>query len=197
MEQPILDFVIMMGDDMDSELDTYHLFRIINDPKPKNGRVLLQLQAVDVGVRKSGGFYWLKAMTGQPLIANGLDLGKRREVSVAQDLMFVIKQGKPMVFGVYPDDYEKLPKELKDNQTWALLFKMFYLARKSLKVKEEIMEELGYQKSEIDDTLAQSQTTLNNFMLKQVQDWTTATEQQLKNAPPKPQPKDGVGEREW
>jgi len=193
-EREINDFVVMLADNMDAELDTFHLFTLQADPKVKNRRIILSLQAVDVPVRRSGGFYFFKALTGQPLVANKVELDKRREVSVGQNFFLLVKAGKPNVYAVFPDDFDQLPQSLKEHSILGALFKMMYLAVKSNQLKEEIMAEAGIQASEIEDILSQSQTRLSETMMKMVQDWTQATENQLKQnkgAPPQTQPKEG------
>lgn len=180
MDKPINDFAVIMGNNMDDELETYKLFTIEQDPKMKNNRVLLTLRAKDVPVRRTGGWFLMRWFFRLPFIANQMDLMKKREVSVADDLYLPIKDGKPSISLALPDTYDKLPLSVKQHPILGALFKMFYDARDSRMNAEEILKEAGYQQSEINDLLSQSQTRLNEFMIKNVQDWTQGLENSMK-----------------
>ena len=56
--QPISDFLVVVGNPLEDELGTHRLFNIMEDPKVRNRRILFSLQARDVSVRKSGGWYF-------------------------------------------------------------------------------------------------------------------------------------------
>jgi hypothetical protein len=193
MDREINDFFIALGDDMDSELETHKLFTQQADPIVKNRRIIFEIRAVDVPVRRGGGFYFFKMLTGQPLVANKFALDKKRKVGVAQDLCFDIKRGKPAITVAFPDSYDKLPQSLKEHPILGMALKMTYLARQSNQLQEDIMQEAGIQQSEIEDRLSQSQTRLNDFMLKQISDYNAMMESQVRQnkALPVPQPKEG------
>jgi len=197
MEQrQILDFVIIVGNNVDDELETYKILNLVQDPKHKNGRVLLTLQARDVPIRKSGGWYFLNLLTGRHHVVGALDLERKREVSVAEDLFIQIKAGKPNVFLAFADERDKLPKGFKDNQLMDMLWNMFYVMRKKKEEQEEMLREAGMQQSEIQDLLTQSQTRLNDFIFKQMQSYNSALENQIRSGkpaqpPPTEEPKKG------
>ena len=192
VERTIQDFVITVGDDMDAELETYKLFAIVGDVRPKNRNVSLPLQARDVNVRRAGGWYFLNLLLGRKPVVGSIELDKKREVSVGEDLFIQIKTGKPSVFLAFPDTYDKLPKGFKDNEAMALLWKMFFQMRDSRRELEDTMKESGWQQREIQDRLSQSQTMLNDFMFKQFQSFQAVMEKQVKTgAPPEAQKDDG------
>jgi len=94
VDVPINDFVLTLGNDMDKELESFHLFSIISDPKVINGRVLLDLRARDVNVRRAGGWYFTNLIMGRQPIIGTLDLNKKRTVTVEEDHYLCIKNGK-------------------------------------------------------------------------------------------------------
>jgi hypothetical protein len=199
MEQrQILDFVIIVGNNVDDELETYKILNIMQDPKHKNGRVLLTLQARDVPIRKSGGWYFFNLLTGRHHVVGSLDLERKREVSIAEDLFLQIKVGKPNVFLAFADERNKLPKGFKDNPLMDMLWDMFFAMRKNKEEQAEMLREAGMQQSEIQDLLTQSQTRLQDYMKNYIQSYNAAFENQIKSGgrpgpppPPEEQKKGG------
>ena len=189
MERPILDFFIAIGNNMDDELGEYKVFNIVSDPKIKNGRVILNLRAVDVNVRRNGSFYLFNLILNRPNIVGRLDLDKRRDCAVDEQNFFSAKDGKPSVWFAFPDTFEQLPMMLKQNKFFGTSLRLAYLQKLSVELQEQTLREQGYQQAEINDILSQSQTKLNEFILKTVNDYTQVNEQNLKKGSPKDEQK--------
>ncbi len=59
-------------------------------------------------------------------------------------------------------------------------WKVYYQMRKVRQEQEQILLEAGYQQSEIQDLLTQSQTKLNDFVFKQIDNFKKSQEGDLK-----------------
>ena len=181
MEKGVNDFFVACGNNMDAELETFKLFGVVRDPKTKNGRVIYGLRAVDVNVHRGGGFYFLNLLFGRPNVVGKLDLDRLRECTVDEFNNLLLKEGKPSVFLGLPDRFEDLPLSVKINPVWGTSLKLGYLQMQSKRLQEEILLEAGFQQAEIQDILSQSQTKLNEFIIKSFSDYASATESQLKS----------------
>jgi hypothetical protein len=196
MDKQVSDFVVFVGNNVDAELETYKLGTIQSDPKPKNTRVLFRVKAVDVNVRRSGGFYLLNLIFGRPNVVGKFDLDRVREATASESNTFVIKVGKPAMYLCLPDRFDDLPSDIKNSPVWSSVFKLGYLAQGSRELQEETLREAGYQSAEIQDILSQSQSKLNEFIMKQFSDYSQATEQGLKaqvKGGGEPKSDDGLG----
>lgn len=178
VDRVINDFVVVLGNDVDGELESFKLFNVVENPRIKNGRVFLGLKARDVEVRKSGGFHFVQTVLGRA------DLDRKRTCAVDEDLFFSIKDGKPNMFLALPDDWDKLPNSIKNNRFVGQALKMAYLQKKSLDLQAQSLIDAGYQSAEINDILSQSQSKLNDFVMKQFnaysQEQQTSLEKQIK-----------------
>lgn len=175
MDRVISDFFVAGGNDMDAELDSFHLFVMADDLRIKNNRVILRLKARDVSVRKSGGFHLVQDILGRG------DLDRVRECTVDEDLFFPLREGTPSVFLGLPDTFEQLPSVIRNNRFIGVALKIAYLQKHSLDLQAQMYAEAGYQASEIQDILSQSQTKLSEFVVKQVTDMTQATENKVRD----------------
>lgn len=191
VENQINDFCVVAGNQVGGELETYRLFNIVSDPRSMNGRVLLTLKACDVNVHRAGGWYLANKMFGRQPVVGALDLNKKRETTVSERLFIPIKLGKPSIFLALPDEYAKLPKGIKDDPMLALLFEMFYRLIENEEMQKQMLVQAGLKDSEIQDRLSQSQTMLNEFMLRQVEQFQNMQNPELgkdKKEPPREQP---------
>lgn len=174
---PINDFLVVVGNNMDEELGTHRLFNIMADPKVKNRRILFQLQARDVPVRRRGGWYFFNLILGRKPIIGSTDLSQMRELSVAEDMVLQVKSGKPNIYVVFAESLENMPKTFKDDVRWKTVLQMLFLMRQNEEALAELYGSANLQQTEIQDRLSQSQTMLNDFVIKQMQNFQQAFEQ--------------------
>jgi len=66
------------------------------------------------------------------------------------------------------------------NPAMSTQWKVYYQMRKVRQEQEQILLEAGYQQSEIQDLLTQSQTKLNDFVFKQIDNFKKSQEGDLK-----------------
>ena len=166
MEKPVLDFVVVCGNSRANAgaLSTYRIHRMISDPDVMNGRMVSSLNAVDVPVRKSGGWWFFRKLFGQQTIAGGLDLEQPRRASFTASSVYQIKIGKPNVYIAYPDEFEDLPESFKKDELFATLWRLWYDAKKSEQTKIQILNDAGIQKTEQQDILAQSNSKFIQYL---------------------------------
>lgn len=174
---PINDFILVIGNNMDEELETFRLFNIMSDPKVKNHRVLFQLQARDLPVRRRGGWYFFNLLLGRRPIIGKYELAKMREMSVAEDLVFQIKSGKPNIYVVFAESLENMPKAFKDDVRMRTFLQMFFLMRQNEESLAELYASANLQQTEIQDRLSQSQTMVSKFVTEQMQQYAESMQQ--------------------
>jgi hypothetical protein len=114
---------------------------------------------------------------GRRHIVGKVDLSQMRELSVPEDMVLPIKLGKPSVYVVFAERKESLPKAFKDDRRWRMTFDLLYMARANEQALAELYESANLQQTEIQDRLSQSQTMLNDFVIKQMQNFQQALEQ--------------------
>lgn len=182
MERTILDFYIVFGNSRSNAgaLSTYRIFRAVSDPEIMNGRMVCNLQAVDVPVRRSGAWWFFKKLFGQQTIYGGLDLEQVRRASFSASNVYQIKIGKPNVYICYPDDFEDLPESIKKDETEATLNRLKYMSKQSEQLRLQIMSDAGLQKTEQQDIMAQSVTKFNQFITSTVRQFNEEQESELK-----------------
>lgn len=167
MERPVLDFFIVFGNSRAnaSQLSSYRIFRGVADPEIINGRMICSFQAVDVPVRKSGAWTFFRKLVGLPVVAGGLDLELVRKASFDAGSVFQLKMGKPSVYVCFPDDFDDLPEDIKQDELFNLLFNLRFSAKQSMMLKAQILTDAGIQKTEQQDILAQSNAKYNQYII--------------------------------
>ena len=189
----ILDFYEVFGNSRAnaSALGTYRIHRAISDPEIMNGRMICMFNAVDVPVRKSGGWWFFKKLFGQQTVAGGLDLEQNRRASFNAGSVYQIKIGKPNVYWALPDEFEDLPESIKKDELLATLFRLWYDAKKSEQIKIQILNDAGIQKTEQQDIMAQSNAKFIQYVTGTVKQFNDASINELKKdvANPDAQPK--------
>lgn len=181
-DKVILDFYEVFGNSRAnaSSLSTFRIHRAISDPEIMNGRMVCTFNAVDVPVRKSGGWWFIKKLFGQQTIAGGLDLEQQRRASFNAGFVYQIKIGKPNVYWCLPDEFEDLPESVKKDELLSLVFRLFYTAKQSEQLQLQIMTEAGVQKTEQQDIMAQSVTKFNQFVTNTVKQFNEQQTEDLK-----------------
>lgn len=182
MEKPVLDFYAVLGNARSNagSLGTYRIHRAVSDPEIMNGRMVCNFHAVDVPVRKSGGWWFVKKLFGQQTIAGGLDLEQVRRASFNAGFVYQVKIGKPNVYVCFPDEFDDLPESIKKDDMLGTLFRLFYMAKQSEQLRLQIMSDAGIQKTEQQDIMAQSVTKFNQFVTSTVRQFNAEQEEDLK-----------------
>jgi hypothetical protein len=164
--KPVLDFFVVLGNSRAnaSALSTFRIHRIVSDPEIMNGRMVCSLNAVDVPVRKSGGWWFFKKLLGQQTVAGGLDLEVVRRASFGADMVIQTKIGKPNVYLCFPDEFDDLPEGIKRDEMLSTVFRLYYMAKKSEQLRRQVLDDAGIQKTEQQDIMAQSVTKFNQFI---------------------------------
>lgn len=172
MEKEIHNFIVVVGNNVDEELEGYKLFTVNGDLKVKNQNILANLQARDVNVVRSAGRTFWNLVTGKPTVQGGLELDKIRQANFKEELFFIIKQGKPAVGLAFPDRFEDLPESLKKHKYLGTALKLTYMQMQAINQQRELLEEAGFNQTEIWDKLTQSQTKATEYINKMIQDLT-------------------------
>jgi hypothetical protein len=182
MEKPLLDFFVVLGNSRANatQLSTFRIHRVISDPEIMNGRMICTFNAVDVPIRKSGGWWFVKKLFGQQTIAGGLDLEMVRRASFNAGYVHQIKIGKPNVYLAFPDEFDDLPEAMKKDEMLNTLFKLYYMAKQSEQLRAQILSDAGIQKTEQQDILAQSVTKFNQFVTNTVKQFNEQETDDLK-----------------
>ena len=182
MEKPVLDFVVVLGNSRAnaSSLSTFRIHRMIADPEIMNSRMICNLNAVDVPIRKSGGWWFAKKLFGQQTIAGGIDLEQVRRASFNAGYVHQIKIGKPNVYLAFPDEFDDLPESIKKDEMLNTLFRLYYMAKQSESLRLQIMSDAGIQKTEQQDIMAQSVTKFNQFVTSTVRQFNEQETDELK-----------------
>lgn len=193
MEKPILDFVVVVGNSRANAgaLSSYRIHRMISDPDIMNGRMVCNFNAVDVPVRKSGGWWFFKKLFGQQTVAGGLDLEQQRRASFDASSIYQIKMGKPNVYVGFPDEFDDLPESMKKDELLSTVLRLWYDAKKSQQIKIQILNDAGIQKTEQQDILAQSNSKFIQYVTGTVKQFNDSQINELKKdvANPDSQPK--------
>ena len=196
--KPILDFYEVFGNSRANAgaLSTFRIHRAISDPEIMNGRMVCNFHAVDVPVRKSGGWWFFKKLLGQQTVAGGLDLEQSRRASFNAGFVYQVKIGKPSIYWCLPDEFDDLPESVKKDEMLGTLFRLFYMAKQSEALRLQIMSDAGIQKTEQQDIMAQSVTKFNQFITSTFNQFTKDEEAELKSRlgqsqPESSQPKQG------
>jgi len=182
LDKPVLDFYHVFGNSRSNAgaLSTFRIHRAISDPEVMNGRMICNFHAVDVPIRKSGGWWFFKKLFGQQTIAGGLDLEQSRRASFNAGYVYQVKIGKPNVYWCLPDDFDDLPESIKKDEMLSTLFRLFYMAKQSEQLRLQIMSDAGIQKTEQQDIMAQSVTKFNQFVTQTVRQFNAEQEDDLK-----------------
>lgn len=177
-ERIIADFLVLVGNDFDEECESFKLFRIEN-VSVKNKMYIFNVVAVDVHVRMSGGMALWSIITGNPVVLGDVDLSKKRQVAVEEDLVYCIKDaGNPSVYMAFPDRYERLPASIK-NSRLGNAFQIYLLERNMLERQREMMEQADYSETEILDKVTESQTKFAQYVNTLVQSYSKSEEARL------------------
>ena len=177
-EKPIRDFVTVVGNNIDPELEQYKIHRVVGDFKVMNGRLVVMLNAVDVPVRRIGSAFW-NWIRGKPHITGGLDLDKERQVSFNESLTFLIKDGSPADYLVFAEKFSDLPRSIQTDPYFGTAFQLAYLAKQSDEAKIQLMREAGLQETEIMDKLTQSRTKENEYIKQTMEELSNNSQQEI------------------
>jgi hypothetical protein len=195
LDKPVLDFYEVFGNSRANAgaLGTFRIHRAISDPEIMNGRMVCNFHAVDVPIRKSGGWWFFKKLLGQQTVAGGIDLEQPRRASFNAGYVYQIKIGKPNIYWCLPDEFDDLPEAVKKDEMMSTLFRLFYMSKQSEQLKRQILDDAGIQKTEQQDILAQSVTKFNQFVTNTVKQFNEEQINELKDkvGNAEPQPKQG------
>lgn len=171
MDKEVNDFLVFVGD-VDEDLDNFALGVVVGGMKVKNKRVNADVLVRDVNVVRSAGRTLWNWITGKPTIQGGMELDKVRNANFSEELIFAIKLGKPALALVFPDRFEQLPESIKKDKYFGTAFQITYMQMQALNTQKELLEEAGFNQTEIWDKLSQSHTKSNEYITKLVQDYT-------------------------